>query len=82
MTAPSTPELSPAELFSLYPKLAGRVTDLRGILQNIDDFPPTEQDCINWAEDVKSVMHDYMHLCDLTAATLRRLLPQEPSHDR
>lgn len=66
------------ELFSLYPRLAERVSNLRTIIQNVEDFYPTEEDCKLWTEDVKSVMDDYMQLTDDTAKVLIELyIPSE-----
>lgn len=76
---PENPTPKVDELFRLYPQLAGRVTDLRSILQNPEAI--TKENCAAWTEDVKSVMADFMTLADLTAHYLRSQLPMEPKDE-
>lgn len=76
---PTNPTPKVDELFRLYPQLAGRVTDLRSILQNPEVI--TRENCNIWTEDVKSVMADFMTLADLTAHYLRSQLPLEPKDE-
>lgn len=76
---PENPTPKVDELFRLYPQLAGRVTDLRSILQNPEAI--TRENCTAWTEDVKSVLADFMTLADLTIHYLRSQLPLEPKDD-
>lgn len=76
---PENPTPKVDELFRLYPQLAGRVTDLRSILQNPEAI--TRENCTAWTEDVKSVLADFMTLADLTAHYLRSQLPLEPKDE-
>ncbi len=64
-------------LFSLYPKLAERVTNLRTILQNIETTPPTHEDAIAWSDDMKSVLRDLMSMGEQTAFVLVEFLPSK-----
>lgn len=71
-------KLSIDELFRAYPRLAARVTDLRMILQNPESL--TKENAQLWAEDVQSVMNDFMQLCDLTRDYIRLQLTERSSH--
>ena len=62
------------ELFSLYPQLAARVTNLRTILQNVESFPISLVDANSWIDDVKSVMEDYMQLNDRAALLVKHYI--------
>lgn len=75
---PGTLPVSQADLFASYTKLAGRVTNLRTIIQNapLADCV-TLEDAKAWAEDVRSVTQDFIFLTQSTLDLLRNSLPQE-----
>lgn len=66
------------EIFSLYPQLAARVTNLRTILQNVESAPISLADANAWVDDVKSVMEDYMQLNDRAAALVKHYIRETP----
>jgi hypothetical protein len=69
------------ELFKLYVPMAGRITNLRTILQN--PLIECEREAAQlWAEDCRSTMQDLMTLLDRTREHLIKTLPLEPvPHD-
>ena len=69
LTAEGIPVKSPVELaeqecFESYTKLAARVTNLRTILQEPEVIQPGEAS--SWAEDVRSVVEDFVVLTEET----------------
>ena len=71
-------ELGEQECFNSFTKLAARVTNLRTILQEPEVIQPGEAQA--WAEDVRSVVQDFVILTELTRAHVRRRVPKEPNH--
>lgn len=75
MTSEEAEKIAQAKkLFSLYPLLATRVTNLRTILQNVESAPISLADANAWVDDVKSVMEDYMQLNDRAAALVKHFI--------
>ena len=71
-------ELGEQECFNSFTKLAARVTNLRTILQEPEVIQPGEAQA--WAEDVRSVVQDFIILTEQTRAHVLRRLPKEPNH--
>lgn len=63
------------QLFASYPRHAARLTDLRGILQNVDVVPLCEDDLQLWAEDVVNTTRAIVTLIEETREVLRVLCP-------
>ena len=65
-------ELGEQECFNSFTKLAARVTNLRTILQEPEVIQPAEAQA--WAEDVRSVVQDFIILTEQTREhVLRRM---------
>ena len=76
LPTPST--LAEEECFAAYTKLAARVTNLRTILQEPEVIQPGEARA--WAEDVRSIVEDFVHLTEQTREHVLRRLPKETIH--
>ena len=71
-------ELDEQECFNNFTKLAARVTNLRTILQEPEVIQPAEAQA--WAEDVRSVVQDFIVLTEETLKHVRRRIPKETPH--
>lgn len=71
-------ELGEQECFNSFTKLAARITNLRTILQEPEVIQPAEAQA--WAEDVRSVVQDFIVLTEQTRAHVIRRLPKETLH--
>ena len=83
LTADGIPVKSPVELgeqecFNSFTKLAARVTNLRTILQEPEVIQPGEAQA--WAEDVRSVVQDFVVLTEETRKHVLRRIPKETPH--
>lgn len=74
----SPANLSEEECFAAYTKLAARVTNLRTILQEPETIQQGEARA--WAEDVRSIVEDFVHLTEQTREHVIRRLPKETLH--
>ena len=71
-------ELGEQECFNSFTKLAARVTNLRTILQEPEIIQPGEAQA--WAEDVRSVVEDFVVLTEETRKhVLRRMIKEPPN---
>ena len=80
LSAEGTPLKTPVELdeqtcFESYTKLAARLTNLRTILQEPEVIQPGEAKA--WAEDVRSVVEDFVVLTEETRKHVLRRLNKE-----
>ena len=75
---PSQVELGEQECFAKYTALAARVTNLRTILQEPEIIQPGEAKA--WAEDVRSIVQDFVILTEETRKHVLRRLPKEQSN--
>lgn len=64
------------EVLALHIQLAGRVTNLRTILQNVE-AGISREDAEAWIEDTKSVVEDFRELSKLTATYIRLYMTKE-----
>ena len=71
-------ELGEQECFNSFTKLAARVTNLRTILQEPEVIQPGEAQA--WAEDVRSVVQDFVVLTEETRKHVLRRTPKESNH--
>jgi hypothetical protein len=78
--ASSEPSVFPVftipEVLALHVQLAGRVTNLRTILQNAEAGISRES-AEAWIEDTKSVVEDFRELSKLTATYIRLYMTKE-----
>ena len=73
---PLSAELDEKACFEKYTALAARVTNLRTILQEPEAIQPGEAKA--WAEDVRSVVSDFVILTEETRKHVIRRVPKEP----
>lgn len=71
-------ELGEQECFNSFTKLAARITNLRTILQEPEVIQPAEAQA--WAEDVRSVVQDFIVLTEETRKHVLRRIPKETLH--
>lgn len=71
-------ELGEQECFNSFTKLAARITNLRTILQEPEVIQPAEAQA--WAEDVRSVVQDFIVLTEETRKHVLRRIPKETPH--
>lgn len=71
-------ELDEQECFNSFTKLAARITNLRTILQEPEVIQPGEAKA--WAEDVRSIVQDFITLTEETRKhVLRRKAKEVPN---